>query len=49
VSDTLIDWVVEKLTTGDTWDRLEIVGRTAQDFLVVKARVGPSSPSQCWG
>jgi hypothetical protein len=40
VSDTLIDWVVEKLTTGDTGDRLEIVGRTAQDFLVVKAKDG---------
>lgn len=41
MSDTLIDWVVEKLATGDTWDRLEIVGRTAQDFLVVKAKGGP--------
>jgi hypothetical protein len=37
VSGNLIDWVAEKLTTGD---RLEIVGRTAQDFLVVKSKGG---------
>ena len=37
MSDTLIDWVADKVTTGD---RLLIVGRTAQDFLVVKSRRG---------
>lgn len=37
MSGDLIDWVAEKLTTGD---RLEIVGRTDQDFLVVKSKVG---------
>jgi len=37
MSGNLIDWVAEKLATGD---RIEIVGRTAQDFLVVKSRGG---------
>jgi hypothetical protein len=40
VSDTLIDWVTEKLKTRDTGDRLEIVGRNAQNFLIVKAKGG---------
>src|SRR4029077_5137207 len=37
MSGDLIDWVAEKLTTGD---RLEIVSRTPQDFLVVKSKGG---------
>ena len=37
MSGNVIDWAAEKLATED---RLEIVGRTAQDFLVVKSKGG---------